>query len=144
MSRRLVRPEPFWVTDSYVGNRRKVLGRNLAPGPRAFVNDHLPMRGSVTVGHPYRLTRPIRARQRLLVEVEASHVHGDGAVHLLSLMLASKNPDCPEPFILPTSIRSSSSGTVATTGSCRYPSKPTRSEERRVGKECRSRWSPYH
>src|SRR5256885_11592133 len=24
------------------------------------------------------------------------------------------------------------------------PSGPTRSEERRVGKECRSRWSPYH
>ena len=23
-------------------------------------------------------------------------------------------------------------------------SKSTRSEERRVGKECRSRWSPYH
>ena len=23
-------------------------------------------------------------------------------------------------------------------------SKPQRSEERRVGKECRSRWSPYH
>ena len=23
-------------------------------------------------------------------------------------------------------------------------SKDTRSEERRVGKECRSRWSPYH
>ena len=22
--------------------------------------------------------------------------------------------------------------------------KPRRSEERRVGKECRSRWSPYH
>ena len=22
--------------------------------------------------------------------------------------------------------------------------KPCRSEERRVGKECRSRWSPYH
>src|SRR2546425_5728085 len=29
----------------------------------------------------------------------------------------------------------------------RYPTvgvSPTRSEERRVGKECRSRWSPYH
>ena len=25
-----------------------------------------------------------------------------------------------------------------------YPMKGTRSEERRVGKECRSRWSPYH
>ena len=24
------------------------------------------------------------------------------------------------------------------------PSVVTRSEERRVGKECRSRWSPYH
>src|SRR5260370_38717916 len=24
------------------------------------------------------------------------------------------------------------------------PLTPTRSEERRVGKECRSRWSPYH
>ena len=24
------------------------------------------------------------------------------------------------------------------------PTAPTRSEERRVGKECRSRWSPYH
>ena len=27
-----------------------------------------------------------------------------------------------------------------TTGSCKW----IRSEERRVGKECRSRWSPYH
>src|SRR2546426_5770916 len=26
----------------------------------------------------------------------------------------------------------------------REPAPPTRSEERRVGKECRSRWSPYH
>ena len=25
-----------------------------------------------------------------------------------------------------------------------HPSKVLRSEERRVGKECRSRWSPYH
>src|SRR3712207_499648 len=24
------------------------------------------------------------------------------------------------------------------------PASPSRSEERRVGKECRSRWSPYH
>ncbi len=26
----------------------------------------------------------------------------------------------------------------------RWPSWENRSEERRVGKECRSRWSPYH
>ena len=28
--------------------------------------------------------------------------------------------------------------------SCRAPRAVRRSEERRVGKECRSRWSPYH
>ena len=27
---------------------------------------------------------------------------------------------------------------------CSFDSTATRSEERRVGKECRSRWSPYH
>ena len=27
---------------------------------------------------------------------------------------------------------------------CEDPEKMIRSEERRVGKECRSRWSPYH
>ena len=27
---------------------------------------------------------------------------------------------------------------------CSHLGKPKRSEERRVGKECRSRWSPYH
>ena len=26
----------------------------------------------------------------------------------------------------------------------KYPNNAVRSEERRVGKECRSRWSPYH
>src|SRR5260370_6123738 len=27
---------------------------------------------------------------------------------------------------------------------CKSVHRPVRSEERRVGKECRSRWSPYH
>src|SRR5437016_13413060 len=36
-------------------------------------------------------------------------------------------------------------GTQPTSGgSVRRAFTPTRSEERRVGKECRSRWSPYH
>src|SRR5688572_11400496 len=29
-------------------------------------------------------------------------------------------------------------------GNFDFPALPVRSEERRVGKECRSRWSPYH
>ena len=32
----------------------------------------------------------------------------------------------------------------ALTGSNQYVGNDDRSEERRVGKECRSRWSPYH
>src|SRR3972149_11719863 len=32
----------------------------------------------------------------------------------------------------------------AVMGGCRPEHFPVRSEERRVGKECRSRWSPYH
>src|SRR3712207_7288876 len=42
---------------------------------------------------------------------------------------------------------SSSPLTVAPTAAaaaCRHASTQLRSEERRVGKECRSRWSPYH
>ena len=37
-------------------------------------------------------------------------------------------------FLTPTLITTSATAVGAT----------TRSEERRVGKECRSRWSPYH
>ena len=34
---------------------------------------------------------------------------------------------------------------IYTDGAARgNPDGPGRSEERRVGKECRSRWSPYH
>jgi len=33
---------------------------------------------------------------------------------------------------------------IATVGGASGPPQRSRSEERRVGKECRSRWSPYH
>ena len=35
-------------------------------------------------------------------------------------------------------------GNVANYGTATFEGLLTRSEERRVGKECRSRWSPYH
>ena len=35
-------------------------------------------------------------------------------------------------------------GTLLANPMTRHPSVTARSEERRVGKECRSRWSPYH
>ena len=49
------------------------------------------------------------------------------------------------PYRAPTTAnKSASSGRPATPPAQPVEEIPTRSEERRVGKECRSRWSPYH
>src|SRR2546429_4205274 len=51
---------------------------------------------------------------------------------------------CPDPR---TSVARVSLSTSRASRRERYPKQtsiPVRSEERRVGKECRSRWSPYH
>jgi len=40
--------------------------------------------------------------------------------------------------------RRNSIGTLKADAAKSLTPRPTRSEERRVGKECRSRWSPYH
>ena len=44
-------------------------------------------------------------------------------------------------------VRDTSSGAIVNTNKAEYEQymeTKRRSEERRVGKECRSRWSPYH
>ena len=43
-----------------------------------------------------------------------------------------------------SSVMNGSSRTLEEIGFIDYLSRGGRSEERRVGKECRSRWSPYH
>ena len=48
----------------------------------------------------------------------------------------------PEDFVSTYALRHGDSGYVTEDG--RVYVHTTRSEERRVGKECRSRWSPYH
>src|SRR2546430_5547235 len=54
----------------------------------------------------------------------------------------AESVECPHP---PTSVLRGSAENLARTGSSGIDSrKRCRSEERRVGKECRSRWSPYH
>src|ERR1035437_10678587 len=70
-----------------------------------------------------------------------------------------RRPRRPGPnmvFVVP--VAGSATGTAGTTGHAddsalrechesrgtRYSERHSRSEERRVGKECRSRWSPYH
>src|SRR2546430_4528675 len=54
--------------------------------------------------------------------------------------------NCVAQFASPTAVAMTSKGTllVADTGNRRIRAVARRSEERRVGKEGRSRWSPYH
>src|SRR2546430_3339015 len=67
-----------------------------------------------------------------------------------ALMLPGSLPFIPLPWptlatilaITPLSIHSSELFTTSTPCLSRHTN--ARSEERRVGKECRSRWSPYH
>src|SRR6266576_718893 len=51
---------------------------------------------------------------------------------------------CALPISATTSSRGSPSAPASTPGSSSTRALRPRSEERRVGKECRSRWSPYH
>src|SRR3990167_7125701 len=60
-------------------------------------------------------------------------------------------PPAPLPFSSPPAAFRHNRGTVGhavtpgdSPGSISPSASPRRSEERRVGKECRSRWSPYH
>src|SRR3712207_3609214 len=78
-------------------------------------------------------------------EVE-DQVFGGGLGHI-------RGPDvhgqCPAVYdVLPVNLKGDSRGATYNIPTLRTPPPPyavlRRSEERRVGKECRSRWSPYH
>ena len=82
------------------------------------------------------------------------------ARHVVMITIDGLKPatyTAPGPSKVPTLRRLAQEGTFAdgvigVTPTVTYPSHttmitgvmPARSEERRVGKECRSRWSPYH
>src|SRR2546425_13141746 len=74
---------------------------------------------------------------------------GDAAALVLALMShVSPTPATPAPSPSPTSPiespRPPTPAVVAPMSKSVAKAPATRSEERRVGKECRSRWSPYH
>src|SRR3712207_9371267 len=71
------------------------------------------------------------------------------AHRLLLLLVAAFVPDGPVVVGLDDTIERRRGACIAAKGIYRDPVRSsrghfTRSEERRVGKECRSRWSPYH
>ena len=75
---------------------------------------------------------PARDRYKIFILDEAHMVTPQGFNALLKLV---EEPPAHVKFIFATTEPEKIIGTIRST---------TRSEERRVGKECRSRWSPYH
>src|SRR2546422_8593279 len=73
-----------------------------------------------------------------IIPVRAARTRYAVAIVTLALMLA-----LPAATAVRLSEMSPWTDDVVTATSTVAPG-PTRSEERRVGKECRSRWSPYH
>src|SRR5687767_15652142 len=112
--------------------------------------------------------RPHELRERLTMvglAIDAVESHADDSV--LDVEVPSNRPDClshvgiarevtvivgkelrlPEPRSVKIDGRSAdlTSVEIRDPDLCpRYAARLVRSEERRVGKECRSRWSPYH
>src|SRR5256885_7706391 len=74
------------------------------------------------------------------------HVKGEEQITHLGLEYLGLKPPSRRHDSCKTETLKSAGRTAVT--HCAAPiqelSRPTRSEERRVGKECRSRWSPYH
>ena len=73
--------------------------------------------------------------ERIPVNLEKTSTafHPDSLLHTMIICSGENLDKYSAPFLI-----SSSKSAVLKTAS------PSRSEERRVGKECRSRWSPYH
>ena len=135
--------------------RRLLNGRSRIPRFQIVNNRHLPReppsRRPPTVPEPYlRGIIAFRERERgesvsLVCKVEPfcnSHAVG------CSRSAPPRRAQCAPGFPFCMKFQSQSHGfpsTLSRTGGCRADKTAlTRSEERRVGKECRSRWSPYH
>ena len=87
----------------------------------------------------YRITTltPVSIGDGNTLSAFADYVLEKGKIHYINQQIIrdkmGKNPELID-FYVEGMIRGKSNTTNTT----------TRSEERRVGKECRSRWSPYH
>src|SRR2546430_17172524 len=57
---------------------------------------------------------------------------------------SSARPDRGSGTVMPSALAVFRLMYISTLPECGSPRRDGRSEERRVGKECRSRWSPYH
>src|ERR1022692_3141327 len=97
-----------------------------------------------------RAAAPSRFRSCIPAEIKASSSHPAQETGALGPTDAERNGDFSALLALPKPIVIYDPATTVCTpgGACTRQPFPgniiPRSEERRVGKECRSRWSPYH
>src|SRR3989454_2911124 len=96
--------------------------------------DYLLGSGPMLLGHAHPAV--VEAVQRQMERGTSYFVVNEPAIRLAEEIVAAV--PCAE------QVRYTSSGSEATFFALRVARAYRRSEERRVGKECRSRWSPYH
>src|SRR3989449_1322801 len=102
--------------------------------------------GEYVTGRKVNLERALRAADRLGGHIVQGHVDGVAVVERADRRADAWGYD----LRVPSAVRDSSipQGSITLDGVGltinALPGPDLRSEERRVGKECRSRWSPYH
>src|SRR6266508_6535998 len=117
--------------------RLRASGGKVKPGskPRAATAEQLP-------------TRAVEARKEQKRRTEDGKVKAGVATAVLAPPVAAEAPAQPEPEApLPAAAAPTAPAVRVPRGSTAQDLAArlaVRSEERRVGKECRSRWSPYH
>ena len=82
---------------------------------------------------PYLITHITDSSGRVLVETTPPELNEENRV------ISARNA-----FVVGTMLQDVARGGTAARAQASLKRSTTRSEERRVGKECRSRWSPYH
>ena len=69
---------------------------------------------------------------------------GGGAAGLAAALAAAQSAPAAQVIVLERNPKPGKKLLATGNGRCNLDNTGIRSEERRVGKECRSRWSPYH
>src|SRR5256885_17267714 len=97
--------------------------------------DHRPARSpAVARQRSGKLNEPPNHQRLSVLRLEAAPCFCAGTAQLLTFKV---RPELPPPLL-------QACGTAPGAGHLESAASTWRSEERRVGKECRSRWSPYH
>src|SRR5574340_1554666 len=98
----------------------------------------------ITNGKIVTWEQPNRILENYAIRIEGSKIVEIGPqAALLQKYPQEERLDAHSQYVLPGNICAHTHFYGAFARGLGIPGRPARSEERRVGKECRSRWSPY-